>query len=276
MKLGAGGSLTNGAAADKTAQIVGGRNGVYVGGGKATVTNFGTIFGMVGIAAGTGMTSATVVNSGAIIGFGGTAVSFASGLDRVVVDPGATFFGNVVASSGAGNVLELASAASAGTIAGIGTSFVNFSTVESDAKARWSVAGSTTLAAGTTMTVGAAGSLTLTGDIGGPGTIAISAKAMLLADGTVASAMKFLAGGSATVSLAEPIAATGTIGGFIKTDTIDLLGTVATGISFSTTTDVLTVTGAGGTIAALHFSGSYTASFVKGSDGHGGTRITLG
>ncbi len=62
--------------------------------------------------------------------------------------------------------------------------------------------------------------------------------------------------------------------GFAATDSIDLLGAVATGLSYSTTTDILTVTGASGTIAALRFSGSYTdGSFAKGTDHNGGTFI---
>ena len=59
-------------------------------------------------------------------------------------------------------------------------------------------------------------------------------------------------------------------------DRIDLLGAVATGITLGTTTDVLTVKGASGTLASLRFSSAYPGqAFHFGSDGHGGTNITL-
>ena len=67
--------------------------------------------------------------------------------------------------------------------------------------------------------------VTLTGAVHGPGTVAIDADAALLAKGSIATAMTFLA--------------------------------------------------ASGTLAKLHFAGSYTtASFASAPDGHGGTFIT--
>jgi hypothetical protein len=67
-----------------------------------------------------------------------------------------------------------------------------------------------------------------------------------------------------------------TIAGFGSNDVIDLLGQTVTGLSYSgsSTSGVLTVSGSGGTIASLAFSGNYTtASFNFVSDGHGGTDI---
>jgi predicted sugar kinase len=71
-------------------------------------------------------------------------VLFGGGNDRLIVDPGAVFVGNVDGGAGS-NTLELASAASTGTISGIGTSFVNFGTVTVDAGASWALAGSNTV-----------------------------------------------------------------------------------------------------------------------------------
>ena len=55
----------------------------------------------------------------------GGAVFFAGSADRLIADPGAVFAGKIF---GGGGVLELASAASAGTLAGFGTSITNFGT----------------------------------------------------------------------------------------------------------------------------------------------------
>ena len=65
---------------------------------------------------------------------------------------------------------------------------------------------------------------------------------------------------------------TATISGFGTTDTIDLLNITATG-SFAN--GILTLTGPHGGHAALHFAGSYASGFTIGSDGHGGTAITV-
>jgi hypothetical protein len=68
----------------------------------------------------------------------------------------------------------------------------------------------------------------------------------------------------------------GTIIGFSGSDAIDVLNTAVTGLSYSgtSTSGTLTVSGSGGTIAELKFSGDYTtASFALASDGHGGTDI---
>jgi hypothetical protein len=82
--------------------------------------------------------SGTVTNAGTITGspaivFGGT------GANRLIVDPGAVFSGAVSGSTsaGAGNTLELASAASTGTLSGLGTNFTNFKTVAEDGGASW-------------------------------------------------------------------------------------------------------------------------------------------
>ncbi len=122
----------------------------------------------------------------------------------------------------------------------------------------------------------AGGMLTLATAVGGAGTAEISANAVLWAQGGLANPVAFLSGGKETLALSDPLDATGTIAGFAATDTIDLLGVVATHISFSTTTDILTVTGASGTLAALHFAAGYTgADFARGTDHHGGTLITF-
>jgi hypothetical protein len=87
-----------------------------------TILNAGTIDAG---STGTGVllySGGTVVNSGTIAAAaGGRAVYLGGSGNRLEADPGAVFTGDVVAA-GSGNVLELASAATAGTISGIGTS----------------------------------------------------------------------------------------------------------------------------------------------------------
>jgi hypothetical protein len=112
--------------------------GVGVRAERGSITNQsgGTISGYLGIY---GVADAvTVVNAGSITGGQGGAVFFAGSADRLIADPGAVFAGKIF---GGGGVLELASAASAGTLAGFGTSITNFGTLQFDAGAAWTVSG---------------------------------------------------------------------------------------------------------------------------------------
>jgi hypothetical protein len=110
-----------------------------------SVTNYagGSISGGVGIdftRVAYNPTTSTVVNAGTITGNNGTAVLFASGNDLLVAYPGAVFVGNVDGGGSAGsNTLRLAAGAGTGTLAGLGTSFVNFGTVVINAGASWIV-----------------------------------------------------------------------------------------------------------------------------------------
>ncbi|HVH81305.1 MAG TPA: hypothetical protein VM782_18035, partial [Stellaceae bacterium] len=160
--LGQGGSIAN----NGTAALISGYTAVYIKGGAGTVSNAGTLKG-TGLfangvylkAAGSVVNSGTgalisggidgvkiaggdgvVTNAGTISG-GTDAVLFGSGNDRLIVDPGAKFVGNVDGAAGT-NVLELASGASTGTISGLGTKYLNFSSIVVDPGANWVVSGS--------------------------------------------------------------------------------------------------------------------------------------
>jgi hypothetical protein len=132
--LSKGGALTN---ASTDARIEG-LYGVRIQGGSGTVTNFGVIEGgRAGVLLNGG---GTLTNAGTIIGNNGTAVLFGGSNNRMVVDPGAVFIGTVDGGGSAGsNTLELAAGAGTGTLAGLGTSFVDFGTVVLDAGAIWTV-----------------------------------------------------------------------------------------------------------------------------------------
>jgi hypothetical protein len=137
LELGAGGSIANGASGATAALIEGGMDGIYLSGTSgATITNFGTIQGAAGVVvAATDTAANTVINQGTIDP-GGDAILFPSSNDRLVVDPGAVFTGEV---DGGGGTLELAAGTEAGQLLGLGTSFVDFGTMIFDPGAAWTV-----------------------------------------------------------------------------------------------------------------------------------------
>ncbi|MDB5395281.1 MAG: Hemagglutinin-related protein [Rhodospirillales bacterium] len=109
-----GGTVTNLAGAS----ITGDADGVVVGGTDATIENAGAI---------TGGTHAAYLN--------------ASGTNRLIVDVGAAFTGDVVANASAANTIELTSGAAAGAISGVGTQFTGFQTLTIDSGAAWTIGG---------------------------------------------------------------------------------------------------------------------------------------
>jgi hypothetical protein len=138
--LTAAGTLQN----DGTIIGTGGISGDYgvVIGASAILANLGTsalIQGYGGVLVGTG---GTVINAGSIgstQGIGGTALKFTGGNARLIDDPGAVFTGTVNGDSTA--VLELASASGAGTIAGLGDTVTNFTSLVFDTGSQWTVVG---------------------------------------------------------------------------------------------------------------------------------------
>ena len=129
------------------------------------ISNFGTI----DAPAGTGIlfqssaAGGTVTNAGTITGGGGTAIQFGSGAERLIIDPGAVFAGTVIGGSGS-NTLEFASATSAGTLSGLGTSFTNFGSIVVDDGATWTLTGTNTLTSGA-ISMGSTSHLTIAGSL---------------------------------------------------------------------------------------------------------------
>ena len=159
-----GGALTNQAGGLVTSAYVYGA----ASGGADSIINLGTIADTaVGVyleAAGTVINAAGALiagNNGVVLGAGGTvanagtiasnhgtsgvAVLFTGVNSRLIADPGAAFIGAVSGSAYTGArgsaVLELASGSSAGTLAGLGSTVTNFTSLVFDAGARWTVAG---------------------------------------------------------------------------------------------------------------------------------------
>jgi hypothetical protein len=129
-----------------------GVGGLLINSGRITGGNGGATF-FTGAEGGAGVTLAggTLVTSGTITGgTGGTSQSngargdavdvYGAYASTVILNPGALFNGNVVASGFANNVLELAGS-STGTLQGIGTKFIGFKTIEFAAGATRSIEG---------------------------------------------------------------------------------------------------------------------------------------
>ena len=211
--------------------------GVYLNGG--TLVMAGTIAG--------GLGGASMANPGAM----GDAVQFGTPAGTLVVDPGATFQGAIVANANVDDTLVLAGTAS-GTLTGFGTSITGFTTITEDAQAHW----------------------TLGGAISGGGALDIGAGAVLTLDGAVNIASIAFAAGSETLHLALPGQVTSVFDGFAAGDVIDLETLTATSLRYGHGT--LTLFDGRAQVDTLHFAGALTSSdFGVVSDGHGGTDVVF-
>jgi aspartate 1-decarboxylase len=271
----AGGSVTNAA----SASITGAEGGIVIQGGAGTVVNDGNITGAgsgvlyagVVLAAGGAVTNATsasitggtfgvyiygggtLTNAGMVVGNTGTAVAFGgTGSNLLLLDPGYGLSGLAIGGTSASNTLELASAASAGTLSGLGTEFVDFVQTTIDADASWVFNGANTIEAGTTLTelsgatVTVSGTLvnegsiaidpsTLTaGGLTGTGVVTIDAGSMFEVQGTVASGETVMFDGSgAYLHLDTPASVAGSVTNFDVGETIDLNGVNPASVSYS-------------------------------------------
>jgi hypothetical protein len=109
------GSIRGGAGGAGTTKGGAGGTGVVIDGG--TLTTSGTIAGGAG-------------GSGGTAGAAGDAVKFGAAASTLMVDPGATFDGQVVANAAVNDALELSGTQSGGTAITLGAQFTNFSTLE--------------------------------------------------------------------------------------------------------------------------------------------------
>ena len=187
--LGSGGSVTN----TTSGTITGYDSGVMVTGAEGTVVNQGMIIGsnFAGVvfyqggtltnAAGatisgyggvlmtaTGGVGSTLVNAGTITATGApnVAVTFEAPNDLLVIVPGAVFNGGVL-GGGTNSMIELASAASAGALSGLGSDFGGFDAIQVDAGASWNLSGPNSIDPGTPITIEAGASLGVIGTLTG-------------------------------------------------------------------------------------------------------------
>ena len=218
-------------------------------GGDVTNQGGGTISGRLGILDRAG--ALTVENAGTVSATQ-FAVYFAAGYtNRLIVDPGAAFVGQVsggdTASGTATSTLELTSAIASGTLSGLGVQFTGFSQIAIDAGASWTLTGANTLAA--VITVTNAGTLTLQNatlsdvgdfinngvilldpsnitlaDLTGTGVTTIQAGSTLNVLGAVAITETIAFAGANDLLGANPSAFAGQIDGFTFGDTIQLAG----------------------------------------------------
>jgi hypothetical protein len=259
--------------------------GVYMFGG--TLINTGLILGgaNAGPESGAGgvgvyLAGGTMINAGTVsggVGIGNEyAVSSSSAASTLIIDPGAVFDG-LVMGNGVNDTLELAAAASAGTISGLGTQFTGFATTEVLPGADWFVAGANTIKATAvidgTLTV-AGSTLDLADGTSGTGTIIIGTGATLEVQAlTDVADVTFAAGGPGHFLVQTPSLPSSELIGFGAGDTIDLAHIRVRSLGFAN--GILTLDNASGaTIGSLAFLGNYdTANFTLRADRHGGTDI---
>jgi hypothetical protein len=269
---GAGAEITSGMLTN-TGVIAGGA-GAYGGAGvdvtSSVITNTGSITGGSGSTPGLGhdgagvlfhgggtLTSAGFIGGGVGVAGIADAVDFGAGPARLIDDPGAVFSGTVVAQ-GAFTTLELASAASIGTISGVGTSFTGFGTITVDAAATWVVTGSVTSS----------------------GTIGVGAGSDLTFDGGVAatSPVHFTAN-TGTLGLVDPADFAATVFGFQMGDAIDFTsitsaGSITAGVNGS---NELTLTSSGVLLTKIQLDPgqSFAGDVFKAAPDGGGTLVTI-
>ncbi|HUD60146.1 MAG TPA: Hint domain-containing protein [Acetobacteraceae bacterium] len=271
---------------------------IYFGislGGAGSISNLGTqslIEGYLGIYA---SNNDTVINAGTIASNydgGADALVFGGGTNRLIIDPGARFIGAVSGggavtlapsgnttvigtSNGVGTTtLELASGASAGTLSGLGTKYVDFSAVTIDADASWTFSGANSLIAGVTLTD--SGTLADSGAFTNGGAITGAANGILL---TTGATLTNQSGGSITgntigvsASGAATVVNAGSIGG-------DPTATGGAGVSLAAGGSVTNQSGGTITGAVGVYASSVAATVVNagsiGGNATSGTGVFL-
>jgi hypothetical protein len=251
--LGGAGTIINAAGA----VISGLREGVYLNGSAGTAT--------------------TLINAGTITGAGGIAVAFYGNNNRLIVDPGAVFGG--VVNGGTSGGLELAAGTGAGTLSGLGSNYVSFSTVTVDPGADWQLAGTNAIGAGTTFSD--LGSLTNTG--------ALSVGGALIYSGTLVNSGTITVAGTATfedpgATLINGGSINGTVtltgGGYLDNTTTGFItsyGTAVLGVNtLNTVTNAGTITGTGTAGVAIDLASGGTVVNSGAISGVYGIRLKGG
>ena len=179
-----------------------GAYGVEIG-GSGSISNLGATSLIEGYGGARIGDSGTIVTSGTIAAASdsGDAVKFVGGNARLVVDPGAVFVGGIYGGSSGTATMELASGSSAGTITGFGTDITNFTTLQFDSGAQWTVQGNSAGGLGTVAIVGFASGDTI--DLSGFVAVSrtFSSNTLILTNGTGAQETLHIAGTFATANV---------------------------------------------------------------------------
>jgi hypothetical protein len=250
--VGSGGTLIN-------SGIVIAGTGVYVGAGGGAFTNKGTITGGDGItvasggtvfntgtvisgvgvylAAGGTLTNAGMIAGGIYAGITADAVQFAAA-GTLVVDPGASFIGQVAGHAGFVDALYLAEyGANNGTLTGLGTQFTDFSQITVAANASWTLTGANTIASGATLTELNGAALTDTGTLANDGAITLDPSTMTVAGLTGTGSVAIDAGSvlsvQTTIAAGEILTFSGS-GGYLHLGTPDDVAGSVTNFSIAT------------------------------------------
>jgi hypothetical protein len=268
VRLQEGGQVIN----NGTGAIYGVNTGVYIGGTAGdtnVVTNLGTISGAT------------------------YAVYFEAGYtDLLTIDPGASFSGTVDGGNTIGSAfvstLELASGATAGTLAGLGSKYVNFAQTTIDANATWTLGGSNTLVTRTALTN--AGTLTLasatltdSGALTNNGVILLDPSTLTAASltgtgqTTIGASGKLetvaFSGSNALLKLDAPTSVAGTLTAFAQQQTIDLAGVLFNSVTYNAHQLQFTLSD-GVTSGSIALTLANGGSVQAVSDGAGGAFIT--
>jgi hypothetical protein len=190
------------------------RTGIFALNTPAVIVNSGTIAGngRYGVYLSAG---GTLSNSGTIIGKNGTAINFAAGSSRLILNPTSVLQGTAVAA-GASNVLELSGTAS-GTVGGLGTTYSGFQTVTIDANSLWHLNAANTvvdLVSDGTAILDSGAALTVSGalstGLGSTGLVDLSGSSVLSLLGVVGSGatVQYLNKTSGTLRLGSSTAVT--------------------------------------------------------------------
>jgi hypothetical protein len=234
------------------------------------------------IHAAAGTQGATIENAGTIAdtALGGVAISFTAGPhDLLIVDPGSKIIGRVDGGNGAGTMLQLGSGAATGSIASFASQYMNFATVSVAAGAAWEISGATVanfINNGTVMLDPT--TMTVNGPLTGTGVIEVDTGSLLIINAPVAAGETIaFTGTGGTLALSDPLAFSGTVLGFVGSQTIDLT-------SMAYNANGLVLYGAGNaleiiednTFAVIHIAAAQTLAheyFHLSSDGLHGTDI---
>ena len=212
----------------------------------------------------------------------GNAVELATGFqNRLIVDPGAVFVGTVTGGTAADATLELASAASTGTLSGFGTQFTNFGTVTLDPSASWLIKASTAVTAAVINGFAANDTLDLAGFVAVSRTF--TSNALVLTNASSASVTLHIQGSLATSNFTiggdgaggtDIAFSAGTVAALAYGQTIDETGIVAT--SETVTAGTMTLFNGASPVGTVAVGTSLSSGdFLLRSDGAGGTDVIV-